>query len=522
MVFDYSGDFYVAVPLDAPKRANPDVRLKLQQEAHLLANLFASFEKEKIFKRSMLPTNATIRRKLERQGSKFAGSDSFRVYRFKDGAWSDIILGAVMGASKRAETERRRLRVEAGPELPVPQEAATSAAAMAAATGYPPVQPMPTTAVDPTRPGGGDTRPAFPLVPPAASARRYGDASLGTHPAAGARTSQRARTAAQAPVPTGVPARGAAAPALNAQFGAYAPGAAAELGSAFAMDASGEPRTQPSRDYRRTASAFQNVERARATVSEADVEVVRADNSNTATAARPVIGAVGAGSTAEPRSGGRRTSSLAAEANGTDELPRFVRSAGNATAAAHRVEAAPMPENVIPLPRPTASLTDADVTEVLVTEIAQAAPLPADSDRDNARLQVAVAEGLHGIDVTVSRETATFTLPTSEGRLPQALAELARRAAATFEVPAQPARVAAQPHPVIAAAEPVTPTEPILLPGPAASSPPADEPGPASDAEAAAAAAAAVLEAAEGLGGDANGHAYAIAGLDREAPRSIN
>ena len=103
VVFDMNGDYYVAVPLDAPPRMNPAEREALRVEAQLLANLFASFEKEKIFKRTMLPLTNSIQKRLKRQGSKFANSESFRVYKFASGAWSDIILGAVMGAARRAE-----------------------------------------------------------------------------------------------------------------------------------------------------------------------------------------------------------------------------------------------------------------------------------------------------------------------------------------------------------------------------------------------------------------------------------
>jgi hypothetical protein len=106
VVFDMNGDYYVAVPLDAPPRLNPAEREGLRVEAQLLANLFASFEREKIFKRTLLPTTGSIQKRLARQGSKFAGSESFRVYKFTNGAWSDIILGAVMGAAKRAEARQ--------------------------------------------------------------------------------------------------------------------------------------------------------------------------------------------------------------------------------------------------------------------------------------------------------------------------------------------------------------------------------------------------------------------------------
>ncbi len=107
VVFDMNGDYYVAVPLDAPPAVEAGEREELRVEAQLLANLFASFEKEKIFKRTLLPTTGSIQKRLKRQGSKFANSEAFRVYKFTDGAWSDIILGAVMGAAKRAENDKR-------------------------------------------------------------------------------------------------------------------------------------------------------------------------------------------------------------------------------------------------------------------------------------------------------------------------------------------------------------------------------------------------------------------------------
>ncbi len=125
VVFDFNGDYYVAVPLDAPRNRNPDEVKNLQLEAHLLSNLFASFEKEKIFSRVYNPllSRKTIQKKLWRQGSKFAASQAFRTYRFRDGAWSDIILGAVMGAARRARTDRMREAEAAGPQLGIPAAA---------------------------------------------------------------------------------------------------------------------------------------------------------------------------------------------------------------------------------------------------------------------------------------------------------------------------------------------------------------------------------------------------------------
>jgi hypothetical protein len=125
VVFDQNGDYYVAVPLDAPFRPNPrhphqsgygtEQAQELQHEAHLLANLFTSFEKERIFRRvynPLLLNTSAIQKRLARQGSKFATCEAFRVYKFRDGAWSEIILGAVMGAARRAENKRRREDIE--------------------------------------------------------------------------------------------------------------------------------------------------------------------------------------------------------------------------------------------------------------------------------------------------------------------------------------------------------------------------------------------------------------------------
>ena len=122
VVFDQGGVYYVAVPLDVQPFSGrrmvhePANSSELQHEAHLLANLFTSFEKERIFARvhSPLLTTSSVQKKLARQGSKFAACQAFRIYRFRDGAWQEIILGAVMGAAKRAEEQRAARDIAAG------------------------------------------------------------------------------------------------------------------------------------------------------------------------------------------------------------------------------------------------------------------------------------------------------------------------------------------------------------------------------------------------------------------------
>lgn len=114
VVFDIHGAYYVAVPLDAPLHANPERHEELRAETQLLSNLFTSFEKDRIFKRTWTPFASAVRKKLARQGSKFASAEAFRVYKFRDGAWPEMILGAVMGAARRAEAEQLRQRMARG------------------------------------------------------------------------------------------------------------------------------------------------------------------------------------------------------------------------------------------------------------------------------------------------------------------------------------------------------------------------------------------------------------------------
>ncbi|MDH3579703.1 MAG: hypothetical protein OEM91_03665, partial [Hyphomicrobiales bacterium] len=89
VVFDFVGDYYVAVPLSA-KRA----------DARYLANLFVSLEGKGIVDRVLLPPAFIVRRKLEKQNSDFAQERAFRMYRFRDGAWSKLVLDAILGTER--------------------------------------------------------------------------------------------------------------------------------------------------------------------------------------------------------------------------------------------------------------------------------------------------------------------------------------------------------------------------------------------------------------------------------------
>jgi len=89
VVFDWGGHYYVAVPL-----ASNDI------QAQYLANLFVSLEGRGIVDRAMIPPGFIIRSKLKKMGSSFAGHRAFRLYKFRNGAWSNIVMDAVMGAAK--------------------------------------------------------------------------------------------------------------------------------------------------------------------------------------------------------------------------------------------------------------------------------------------------------------------------------------------------------------------------------------------------------------------------------------
>jgi hypothetical protein len=133
VIFDVNGHYHVAVPLNVPRGAAN--RAELVREAHRLANLCYALEGRGILARPMsfLP-GLMVERELKRRGSKFVecygasrparyrrGWDAvrslwadtprqekpaFKVYRFKKGAWPEMILGAVMGAARHIETGR--------------------------------------------------------------------------------------------------------------------------------------------------------------------------------------------------------------------------------------------------------------------------------------------------------------------------------------------------------------------------------------------------------------------------------
>jgi len=135
VIFDLNGQYHVAVPLNIPRSA--DNYAELHREAHRLANLCYALEGKGILSRPMsfLP-GLVVQRQLKRRGSKFVAcygnrrparfkrgweavrsvwsetapleKPAFKVYRFKKGAWPEMILGAVMGGARIAEPRKAR------------------------------------------------------------------------------------------------------------------------------------------------------------------------------------------------------------------------------------------------------------------------------------------------------------------------------------------------------------------------------------------------------------------------------
>jgi hypothetical protein len=136
VIFDSKGQYYVAVPLSIPEGA--EQREELEREAHRLANLCYALEGKGILKRPRRALRtAFVVRQLKARASKFVrcygasrppryrrgwqtlksvwaettdiAKPAFKVYRFKKGAWPEMILQAVMRAARDSEAEKGRL-----------------------------------------------------------------------------------------------------------------------------------------------------------------------------------------------------------------------------------------------------------------------------------------------------------------------------------------------------------------------------------------------------------------------------
>ena len=114
VVFNWRGIYYAAIPLNGgeDRAASKEDNERAQLEAYLLNNLFTSFEREQIFKPVALSmfTTGSIQSKLKQQRSKYSDVEAFRIFKFNNGAWPEMILSAIMGAAKRVEAEQQRMR----------------------------------------------------------------------------------------------------------------------------------------------------------------------------------------------------------------------------------------------------------------------------------------------------------------------------------------------------------------------------------------------------------------------------
>ena len=116
IAFDYMGHDYVAVPLIASREGAGGDRDGSARnladddmlEAQFIANFFSSQESGGPFKRASFPPVGTVRARLKRLGSKWAGIQSFRVYRFNKSAWSDFVLDMVVGADHELTPVREK------------------------------------------------------------------------------------------------------------------------------------------------------------------------------------------------------------------------------------------------------------------------------------------------------------------------------------------------------------------------------------------------------------------------------
>jgi hypothetical protein len=131
VVFDYKGDYYAAVPLDfreenyeqwARARANAPIfeSSRALEHSRYLAAVFAALEAKKLVrllgeeKKSLFGAgnfngldDATVRAKLDKQGSIYAQADAFRIYRFQPGKWAGLLIETVGAAVAKQDAGRR-------------------------------------------------------------------------------------------------------------------------------------------------------------------------------------------------------------------------------------------------------------------------------------------------------------------------------------------------------------------------------------------------------------------------------
>ena len=116
-----NGDYYVAVPLDAPPQDEPGSSAKNCASKLNFSPICSRASKEK--KSSSGHCCRPPAASRSGSGVKVRNLRALNCFAFTsshNGAWSDIILGAVMGAARRAEAGEEEVRSSRGPDLPRP------------------------------------------------------------------------------------------------------------------------------------------------------------------------------------------------------------------------------------------------------------------------------------------------------------------------------------------------------------------------------------------------------------------
>lgn len=141
VVFDHRGRYYAAVPLDfreedymkwLEKRKGPGAAQaifratsdKPLEESRYITGVFATLEGSGFVVLIDAADDgldfALIKQKLEQQGSVYAQADAFRLYRFRDKAWAQILIQSVASGAAQSERMARR-RAKAGESWEKPQ-----------------------------------------------------------------------------------------------------------------------------------------------------------------------------------------------------------------------------------------------------------------------------------------------------------------------------------------------------------------------------------------------------------------
>jgi hypothetical protein len=139
VVFDHKGRYYAAVPLDfreedymkwLEKRTGPSAAQaifratseKPLEVSRYVTSVFATLEGngfvDLIEAKDEGLDMALVKQKLDQQGSVYAQADAFRLYRFRQKAWAQILMQSVGSSAAESERLARRKTKEGAWERP--------------------------------------------------------------------------------------------------------------------------------------------------------------------------------------------------------------------------------------------------------------------------------------------------------------------------------------------------------------------------------------------------------------------